>query len=86
MKTYRLWDPVRRTIVISWDVSFNEPKSLKEREIAQAPKTNTIGETSTRREDKIVEESSYDEPGSWMEATISRYKEPTVDELEIAFQ
>jgi hypothetical protein len=40
VKGYRLWNPITCKIIVSRDVAFNEPKTLKEGENAQAPTTN----------------------------------------------
>jgi len=40
VKGYRLWDPIACKVIVSRDVSFNEPRSLKEGEISQAPRTD----------------------------------------------
>ncbi|OAE27641.1 hypothetical protein AXG93_3337s1030 [Marchantia polymorpha subsp. ruderalis] len=36
----RLWDPVACKVIVSRDVSFDEPRSLKEEENAHAPRTD----------------------------------------------
>jgi len=40
VKGYRLWDPVACKVIVNRDVSFHEPRSLKEGEISQAPRTD----------------------------------------------
>jgi hypothetical protein len=40
IKGYRLWDPIAKKVIISKDVSFNEPRILKEGKIAHAFSTH----------------------------------------------
>ncbi|KAL2630082.1 hypothetical protein R1flu_014768 [Riccia fluitans] len=54
VKGYQLWDPVDCKLIVSRDVSFNEARSLKEGEKAQAPDIDKGESQPSRVEGEII--------------------------------
>ena len=57
----QVWDPQTYKLIVSRDVSFNEPRSSKEGEKAQAPYTDKVKSPLNVVEGEINHDSFHDE-------------------------
>ncbi|KAL2611477.1 hypothetical protein R1flu_023169 [Riccia fluitans] len=60
VKGYRLWDPIDCKLIVDRDLSFNEARSLKEGEKAQAPDIDKGESHSSGVEGEIIHDIDHD--------------------------
>ncbi|KAL2653645.1 hypothetical protein R1flu_021773 [Riccia fluitans] len=76
VKGYRLWDPIDCKLIVNRDVSFNEARSLKEGEKAQAPNTDKGESQPSGVEGEIIHDINHDTPQGDLPTIVEDVFEP----------
>ncbi|KAL2630872.1 hypothetical protein R1flu_015558 [Riccia fluitans] len=76
VKGYRLWDPIDCKLIVNRDVSFNEARSLKEGEKAQAPDTDKGESHPSGVEGEIIHDINHDTPQGDLPTIVEDVFEP----------
>ncbi|KAL2608738.1 hypothetical protein R1flu_027311 [Riccia fluitans] len=76
VKGYRLWDPVDHKLFVNRDVSFNEARSLKEGEKAQAPDIDMGESHPSGIEGEIIHDIDHNAPQEDLPTIVEDVPEP----------